>query len=138
MKDVPDVTTVELRKFGYAFGGLVGLLFGILLPWLGNGPGTPRPVWPWVVLGVFAVWATAAPATLRPLYRLMMGISRLLNAVISPVLLGIVFFLVVLPTGIIVRLRGGDPMRREFRDAGKESYRIRSHNAPPDQMEKPF
>jgi len=138
MKEIPTITTAELRKFGYALGAFIGVLFGAVLPWLKRGSGAPWPVWPWVVLAVFAAWATIAPETIRPFHQLLMRISRVINAIVSPVILGIVFFLVVLPTGIILKLRGRDPMRRQFRANSTESYRVESQRAPPEQMEKPF
>ncbi len=49
-----------------------------------------------------------------------MGLAHLLSKVTTPIILGLVFFLVVLPTGFLMRLAGIDPLRR--RAAPSQSY----------------
>jgi len=43
----------------------------------------------------------------------------------TAILLGIAFFLIILPAGLVMRLYKADPMRREF-DESAESYRVPS------------
>jgi len=131
---IPELDRRGLRNFGLTFAGIVAVLFGLLLPWVF---GHANPVWPWIVAAIFVLWSLALPKTLRVFYRLWMRFGLLLNAVMSRVILGIVFYLVVLPTGLIFRLRGRDPMRRSF-DRNLESYRATSHRVPPEHMERPF
>ena len=90
-----------------------------------------------MVLAVFLLWGALAPSTLEPFYKLWMRFGFLLNAVMSRIILGIVFYLVVMPTGFIIRLKGKDPMARGFNDEMR-SYRIENERLDKNRMEKPF
>ena len=123
-----------LREFGLLMGGIVVGLFGLGLPWLLE---TRYPYWPWALGGVLFFLAIVLPGTLGPVYRIWMRLGLVLNRITTPVILGIVYFLVVTPTGFGMRLFGRDPLARRF-DSGAESYRVESRKAPREQMEKPF
>lgn len=131
---IPDLDQRGLRNFGLTFGIIIATLLGLLLPWLFN---YGFPWWPWVVGFLFALWAVLAPKSLKPFYRIWMRFGLLLNAVMSRIILAIVFYLVVLPTGVILKLRGRDPMRRKL-DNEIRSYRITSRQSPSNHMQKPF
>ncbi len=134
MTQIPELDRIGLRNFGLTFGAIIAALFGLLLPWLfGYG----FPWWPWVAGAGFAGWALVAPMSLNPVYVAWMKFGLVINAVVTRIVLGVVFYLIVLPTGIIMRLRGGDPMRRKL-DKEMPSYRVESQRSPPEQMRKPF
>jgi hypothetical protein len=134
IESIPQLDKRGLRKFGLTFGLLIAAIFGLLPPWLF---GLDHRLWPWVVGGAFILWAIAAPASIGPFYRLWMRLGLLLNAVMSRLVLGIVFFVAVLPTGLIQKLRGKDPMRRKP-DAQTRSYRVISERSSAKDMENPF
>jgi hypothetical protein len=134
MTQIPELDRSGLRNFGLTFGAIIAVLLGLLLPWLFS---YGFPWWPWLVGAAFAGWALAAPDSLKSFYVLWMKIGLVINAVVTRIILGIVFYLIVLPTGLILRLRGGDPMRRTL-DKDMNSYRVESQRSPPDRMEKPF
>ncbi len=132
--DIPELDQRGLRQFGLTFAAIVGGLFGLVLPWLLE---RPWPLWPWIVAGVFVLWAVLRPGSLRLTYRLWMRLGLLINAVMTRLVLGVVFYAVVSPTGLVARLRGHDAMaRRWLPDAA--SYRVASAKLDPDHMEKPF
>ena len=131
---IPDLDAAGLRRFGLIFAGIVAGLFGVLIPLIF---GLGFPWWPWLVGVVFVAWGLIAPGTMGGFYRLWMRCGLVLNAVMSRVILGLVYYLTVLPTGLIIRLRGKDPMRRGF-DPGAGSYRVESEKPDPEQMHKPF
>jgi hypothetical protein len=84
------------------------LMFGRTVHW-----------WSLVVAGLFGLAALVAPATLAPLNRVWTRFGLLLHRIVSPIVLGIMFFLVVTPTGFVMRLLGKDPLRLRWdRDAG--------------------
>ncbi|MCZ6664458.1 MAG: SxtJ family membrane protein, partial [Gammaproteobacteria bacterium] len=89
--DIPELNAKGLRQFAFTMGAIIAALFGVLLPWLWNAS---FPVWPWVFASLFAVWGAAAPTSLRPVYRAWMRFGLLLNRIMTPVILGIVFYLV--------------------------------------------
>jgi hypothetical protein len=124
-----------LRKFGLTTGLIVILLFGLLLPWLFDAQSMPR--WPWIIAALLWVPALVWPPLLGPVYTTWMKIGHALGWVNSRIILGIVFYTVLLPMGLIMRLLGKDPMARKH-DKSAPSYRIASHQEPPERMEKPF
>jgi len=131
---IPELDSKGLREFGLTTGAIVIVLFGGLLPWLFD---FAYPVWPWVIGGILGLWAVVAPATLNPVYHLWMRLGLLLSRITTPLVLGLVFFLILFPSGLLMRLLGKDPMARGVDDQVR-SYRVASRDAPKDHMEKPF
>ncbi len=134
MEPLPQLDKAGLRKFGLTFGFVIVTIFGVLLPPL---MGLGYRLWPWLAGGGFVLWALAAPASLGPFYRLWMRMGLVLNAIMSRLVLGIVFFLAVWPTGLVLKLRGIDPMRRKA-DTQVRSYRVISDRSATKDMENPF
>ncbi len=134
MHKVAELNRKQLREFGLITGGIIAVLFGLFFPWVLE---SPIPLWPWIIFGVLAAWALIAPDTLAPVYRTWMKFGLLLGKVTTPLILGIVFYLVVLPTGLLMRLFGKDPMARKF-DSKLTSYRVPSHERSKEHMERPF
>lgn len=123
-----------LREFGLITGGILAVLFGVALPWLFDHG---WPLWPWLLGGLLAGWALVWPAGLRPVYRGWMKFGAVLGWINSRIILGLMFYLLVLPAGLIMRLFGKDPMRRRF-DRSAETYRVASKEPPPHHMRRPF
>lgn len=134
LHDIPELDARGLRKFGFTTGGIVAVLFGLLLPWL---LGLNYPLWPWILCGILWAWAGLAPGSLNPVYHGWMRFGLVVNAVMSRVILGVLFFLVLWPVGVVMRIVGRDPMARRF-EAGLSSYRIDSRTPPANGMERPF
>lgn len=106
------------RAFGLVFAtvfllvALYPLLFGAGIRW-----------WAAVVAAVFGACAVAVPRLLAPLNRAWTRFGLVLHKIVSPVVLGIMFFGVILPTGLLMRLLGKDPLRLAF-DPAAPSYWI--------------
>ena len=109
-------------------------LFGFFFPLVLNHGWS---VTPWVVSGVVALWGPFSPGSIRPFYRLWMRLGFLMNAITSPVILGVVFFAVISPYGLIARLLRKDPMHRKY-DPNVDSYRRISPEVDVSHMERPF
>lgn len=124
----------ELRQFGWMFAGAIALVFGLVIPWLWN---MAWPRWPWLLAAVFAVWATLRPTGLRIVYRVWMKLAHVLGWINTRLILALVFYGVIAPIGILMRLFGYDPLLRRWESARK-SYRKDSANPPPDHMERPY
>jgi hypothetical protein len=113
------------RSFGYVFAAvfaLIGcwpLLYGHSPRWWALGIGA-----------VFAALAVARPQTLHPLNRAWLALGHLLHRVVSPLVMGMVFFLCVTPTGWIMRLSGKDLLMRKRRP-DLSTYWIARDPAPP-------
>ncbi len=99
----------QWRKFGLSSALVLVLLAG-LLGWRGWLPG---PAVGGVLVGLLAVAVVALtrPRWLRRPYRLGMRVSHALGRVVAPLVLGVIFFLVLTPLGLLVRLLGKDLLR---------------------------
>lgn len=122
------------RTFGLVFAGLF-VLIGCR-PLLGG----ERPHW-WA-LGVavaFAVAALAAPGTLKPLNWLWHKFGLVLHRVMSPLVMGAIFFLCVTPVALIMRLLGKDVLRlRRRRDLATYWIARETPGSAPDTMKRQF
>ena len=133
-QEIPELDRKGLRQFALIFAAIVVVVFGIVIPLLtGNGF-----VWiPWAIGGIFALWGLSAPATVRPFYRMWMRFGMLMSAIVNRAVLGVVFYLILLPFGLVFRIRGIDPLKRKW-DPKSSSYRVASDDPDPKQMERPF
>jgi len=88
---------------------------------------------------VLQVVNMTVPQIFRPLAVLWLGLSELLGAVVSRILLSIVFFLVVVPIGILRRLAGKDSLKLRSFKSGKDSVMLeRNHTFSGQDLEHPF
>lgn len=131
---IPELDRKGLREFGLVTGGIVAGLFGLFFPWLLEAG---IPTWPWVVGGGLGIWALVAPDSLRPVYRLWMRLGLALSRITTPLILGIVFFCVIFPVALVMKVVGRDAMVRKFDDSAR-SYRVASRKPPKENMERPF
>lgn len=131
---IPELDRKGLRNFGLTTGGIVAVLFGLCFPWLLD---RPIPRWPFVILVALGGVGLVAPMALRPVYHGWMRFGLLMSKITTPLIMGLVFFVVVTPMSLLMRLMGKDYMARRLRD-GAPSYRIKSDATPPNRLEKPF
>ncbi len=114
------------RVFGLVFAGA----FSVLALWPMVHGGAIR-LWAILLAAVFLVLALAVPRALSRLNRLWMRLGLLMGRVVSPVAIGIVYYLTVVPTGLIMRALGKHPMRLGF-DKELPSYWIKREPPGPD------
>lgn len=107
------------RSFGLVFG--VVFLIIALYPILGNGE---IRFWSLSISGIFLIVALSLPNVLAPAALLWMKFGAILHKLVSPFVLGLVFFLVVTPTGMLMRILGKDLLRLRI-DPSAESYWIK-------------
>ena len=124
----------DLRNFGYVFGIIVALLFGLLLPYLFSHP---YPKWPWYFAAVFILAATVFPNVLRPIYIAWMGFGFVMNKITTPIIMTAAFFVVLFPVGLLMRLFRYDSLGLTI-DSTLDTYRKNSSKPSRDHMEKPF
>lgn len=111
------------RSFGLVFAGVFVIIS--LFPLLG---GRQIRLWSLVVAGVFAGIAVLRPGLLAPANRLWLAFGLLLHRVTSPLVLGLLFFVVFTPMGLVMRMIRKDPLRLQW-DGSVKSYWI--HRSPP-------
>lgn len=131
---IPELDKKGLRSFGIVTATIVVLLFGFLLPWLLN---KNLPQWPWFIAMPLFVVAAIAPALLSPVYKLWMKIGHVLGGVNTRIILGIVFYLVIFPIGLVLRLFGKELISKRW-DSSAKSYRISKNPRKRDHVERIF
>ncbi len=109
------------RSFGLIFAGAF-LVIG-LLPLIHDGE---MRIWALITAGVFLVVTLVYPKILHPLNKLWQKLGLLLHAIIQPVVLGILFFLVFTPMAILARIVKKNFLHLGF-EPDAESYWIRRH-----------
>ena len=110
------------RKELLWFGALFLLFFGIiggLMYWKFQAPAVAHRIWIGVALAGIVYFIF--PPVRRPLYLGWMYAAFPIGFVISYVVMLAIFYLVVTPIGLIMRLAGRDSLNRRF-DADAESY----------------
>ena len=111
-------TAKELRAFAALWLVFFGLL-GAWMAWRGNPAVIYLLLWGTGFCG--GLLGFAVPAAVRPLYVAWMCLAFPIGWVISHLLLGLVYFGLLLPTGLLLRLFGNDPMQRTI-DRDCSSY----------------
>ncbi len=129
-----DVETGSDRSFG--------VIFAVVFAAIGLFPlvkGAPVHWWAVILGGAFLLVALAAPRVLAPLNRLWMRFGGLLHSIVTPVILGFVFFTTVTPIALILRVLKKDVISLKF-EPERESYWIdREPGAPePETMKNQF
>jgi len=105
----------------------VGFTFGIAFAVVGLVPltgGAPPRVWPLAVCGAFLLLAIAAPRVLGPLAFVWGRIGLAMHRVVNPIVLGALFYLVLTPMGLVMRLFGRGLGRRLDADPTAPTYWI--------------
>jgi len=80
-----------------------------------------------------------APKIYRPIAVIWLGFSDLLGAMVSRILLSIVFFAVVTPISLLRRLFGKDSLKLRTFKAGRDSVMVeRNHVFVAQDLERPY
>jgi len=134
MKILTHNDTHQLREFGIGLALILIVIFWGLLPWLGD---RPRPLWPVAAGGMLALAALLWPPALLPVYRGLLPIARVLGFINTWLLLGAVFFGILLPVGLVLRGLGRLQYRTGFR-SDLVSYRVEVPRDHGTRLEEPF
>lgn len=129
-------TPKDLRSFGLIFGSIVIALFGLLIPWIVETPIFTR-MWPWHLGGAVIILGLIIPISLKPLYIVWMKFGDIAGFVNTRIILFILFYIIVFPVGLIMKIFGADPMSRKL-EADSDSYRIVRKRSSKQHMEKPY
>lgn len=80
---------------------------------------------------LFAAFALAAPALLAPLNWLWKRLGLAISKVMNPLILGIMFYGLMLPIGLLLRWRGKDLLRLKLDPAARSYWIDREPPGPP-------
>lgn len=118
-----DVRVGSNRSFGITFA-VVFAIIG-LFPLLHGGQ---IRLWALACAAIFAGIAFIWPSILAPLNRVWFRFGMLLHKIVNPVILGLMFFVIITPLALLIRLFGGKLIALDF-DKSHASYWVR--RAPP-------
>lgn len=127
------VETKELRHFGLIVGGVFAVIG--LWPMVFRGEGIR--LWAAIVGGALVLTGLVLPRSLQPIFRGWMWVGHILGWINTRIILGIVFFGLITPMGVVMRLFGKDAMHRVLvQDI--PSYRVVRGSRPRGHMRNQF
>jgi hypothetical protein len=113
------------RNFGLIFAAF--FLIIALLPLLHGGASR---LWAVGISFAFGIISLVTPSALTLPNRLWMMVGQQMHRIISPVILAILFYGLITPTGLLMRLFGKDSLHLSF-DNQSASYWIERNTADP-------
>lgn len=122
------------RAFGFTFGAICALIAGIML-WENR-----IAFWPWIGGALlFATLAILWPRALRGANVVWFRFGLLLHRIVTPLVLGLMFFAAFTPIGLFMRVLKKRPLQLRY-DAAAETYWIprRPPGPPPDTFGNQF
>ena len=128
-----DIKLPSNKKFGYFFSAIFFIATGYFLYVESQTIG-----YIFAIASVFFITTTLINADLlRPLNKLWMHFGLLIGKIISPIVLGIIFFGLFTPYGIVMRLLGRDELRLQIQK-NKTHWVQRSKNIPQVNFKQQF
>lgn len=107
------------RNFGFLFAGV----FSFLSAYAAYQGAEPYRVYGWLIASVVVgLVAIVAPTVLTPFNKAWMKLGELMGKVVSPLVLGVIFFVLITPVALVTRLFGRDELR--LKKADVSSYWI--------------
>ena len=130
MSDYNDIKISSNRSFGVVF--FIVFLLIALYPLLNNNE---IRLWSLIISVLFLILGILNSKILSPLNKIWFKFGLLLGKIISPIIMGIIFFLVVTPIGFIMKLLGKDLINLKFNN--EKSYWIQK-TGPKSKMKNQF
>lgn len=134
LKDKDDVQVGSEKSFGIMFAvvfAIVGVwpfIHGLQIRW-----------WALAIAAIFLAAAYVAQPLLKPLNLLWFKFGLLLYKVVNPVVMGLLYFTTIVPTGLIMRACGKDPLSRSFDPQANTYWIERDPPGPkPESMKDQF
>ena len=130
MSEYNDIKISSNRSFGVVF--FIVFLLIALYPLLNNNE---IRLWSLIVSVLFLILGILNSKILSPLNKVWFKFGLLLGKIISPIIMGVIFFLVVTPIGFIMKLLGKDLINLKFNN--EKSYWIEK-SGPKSKMKNQF
>ena len=128
-----EVSKKTLRQFGLMVGG-VFLLIG-LWPFVWRQEAVR--IWAVVPGSLLAIAGLVVPSLLKQVYQGWMRVGHVMGWVNTRIILGVLFYGVVTPMGLVMKVAGRDPMRRGYEPDAK-TYRVIRQPRPASHMKNMF
>jgi hypothetical protein len=128
------VTPGSNRSFGLVMLAACSILAGFNA-WHGGR------AWPWAIIAAFIFGSLALfyPSALAPFNRLWFKIGLLMHKIVSPLVMALLFYGAVLPTGLVARALGKDLLRLKPQPDADSYWMVRRPPGPlPETMKDQF
>ena len=99
-----------LREFGLIIGFVFPMLVGLILPYI---YGHSLKFWTFWIGIILLTISIVNPHLLKYPYILWMRLGSLLGWINSRIILGVVFFLILQPISLLMKILGYDPLRKK-------------------------
>jgi hypothetical protein len=122
------------RSFGLVMAGVLAAISA--LNWWHAGR-----LWPWTAVVALLLLAAAwlRPSLLHSLNVIWLKFGLLLHRVVNPVVMALIFYGTVLPTGIVMRMMGKDILRLKRQPDADSYWIVRQPPGPsPETMKDQF
>ena len=116
-----DTSSKEIRKFGLVIAIALGVI-GIFISLKTHN--LDVSIWLFGLGLLFLILGIILPSILRPVYRIWMLLAYFIGGIVSRVILTVLFYVVLTPTGLVLRLFGKDVLDQRF-EKDRESYWIK-------------
>lgn len=126
----------EIKQYRQ-FGLMVGGIFAAIGVWPLLRKGEDIRLWAVVLGTLLMVPALVLPKSLGPIYRLWMILGHALGWVNTRIILGAIFFGLITPMGLVMRMAGKDSMRRNY-EKTSDTYRVLRSPRPGSHMLRQF
>lgn len=123
----------ELRNFGLMVGGILCVI-GI---WPMIRHGEALRLWAILPGALLIPLGLAAPTFLAPIFKVWMKIGHVMGWINTRIILGVLYFGLITPMGVVMRMFGWDSMSRALRQDA-ESYRVVRQPRPRNHMTRQF
>lgn len=115
-----EPTGRDLNILALLFLIIPGAIGSYLAFWKGSTNG-----YVWIAAGCILALSRVIPPLFRGVYRVWFGFSIVLGFFVSRIILTIVFWFVMTPMALIMRVIGKDPMERKFDPHAQSYWRLR-------------
>ena len=116
-----DTSSKEIRKFGVVIVIALGVIGSFIYVKFGN---FDVAGWLWGIGILFLILGIILPSVLRPIYKIWMLLAFFIGGIVSRVILTVLFYVVLTPTGLVLRLFGKDILDKKFYKK-RESYWVK-------------
>ena len=106
-----------------SFGLLFFVIFLVISLWPLTSESSIR-IWSVIISSVFLILGLLNSKLLTPFNQLWFKFGMILGAIVSPIVMGIVFFLVVTPIGLTLHLMGKNLLNKRHDKKKKDSRNI--------------
>jgi len=124
----------ELRKFGIILSIMLIIVRFMVMLWKGHAH-----TWPLYASPIIFTISVIAPIILKPIRAILMKIGSPIFKIIGCTILGLFFYVVIVPVGLFMKILGRDSLQRKF-DRNAQTYWIKREYrlSEPKRIERQF